>query len=65
MSKVRTLAYGLSLCVMVFSAVLIVAWIALVKDYSYAGIAAPVSIVGIVSWSVAALIRWQHCTSLR
>ncbi|MFM7404305.1 MAG: hypothetical protein ACKO1N_09515 [Erythrobacter sp.] len=60
MSNLRTVAYRLSLCVMVVSAVLIVAWLVLLMDYSYAVIAAPVSFVGIVSWSIAGLIRWQH-----
>lgn len=60
MSNLRTVAYRLSLCVMVVSAVLIVAWLVLLMDYSYASIVVPVSFVGIVSWSVAGLIRWQH-----
>jgi hypothetical protein len=45
---------------MVVCAILIVAWLVTLLDYSYAVIAGPVAFVGVVSWCVAGLIRWQH-----
>ncbi len=60
MSGFKAFSYRLSLCIMVLSAILIVVWTALLMDYSYAVIAAPVSFVGLVSWCAAGLIRWRH-----
>lgn len=60
MSSFRTVAYRLSLGGMVVSSVLIVAWLVLLMDYSYAEIAAPLSLIGVVSFCIAGLLRWQH-----
>jgi hypothetical protein len=54
-----TIIYRLSLVVMVASAAVIALWLAALKDYSYAVLAAPASFVGMASWAVAGIVGWR------
>ena len=57
MTSPGTIIYRLSLVVMVASAAVIALWLAALKDYSYAVLAAPASFVGMASWAVAGIVE--------
>ncbi|WP_271439869.1 hypothetical protein [Pontixanthobacter luteolus] len=57
--KAKTIIYWMSAVVVALTSVSITGFFLTLNDFSYAVIAAPVSVIGVIAWCFAALLRWR------